>query len=113
MPLTNFVPLPWRIIDFSGDLTLAPVQAFAYLRSEDDGGTQDVTLQPQSLVPLQKGTQVTFKQLGTSTLSLVAGMGVTIQSRGGFLQAADQFSVFSIVLEDADNDIWSAFGDLA
>ncbi len=111
MPLASAGDLAWRIAIFTGDITLTIEDAFAFLQSNTVGGTQTVTIPPNSVVAFEIGTQISFKQLNTAILDFAAGGGVTIQSRGGFVAANGQFAVISIV-QDAAN-IWSLFGDLA
>lgn len=108
-------PLPldlaWRIALFTGDRTLSIDDAFAFLLSNTVGGTQTVTIPPSSDVAFEIGTQISFKQKNTAVLDFAAGVGVTIESRGGLLTANDQFAVMSIVQDSLD--LWSLFGDLA
>ena len=111
MPLSGFL-LRWGFVDFTGARTLVGSDAFQYLRSLDNGGNQNVTLPPAVDVPFQEGTQISFEQLGTSTITFVPGAAVTINSRGGLLVSNGQFAVVSFVLGPT-LDTWTAFGDLA
>lgn len=111
MPLTSRVALAWRIVFFAGDITLSIEDAFAFLLSNTAGGTQTVTIPPNSVVPFEIGTQISFKQANTAVLDFAAGGGVTIESRGALVTAAGQSAVMSIVQDSPD--VWSLFGDLA
>lgn len=103
--------LAWNIITFLGDRTLLLTDAYGYLRSNTVGGTQTVTIPPNSDVAFEIGTQISFEQLNTAILDFAAGGGVTIQSRGGLIAANGQFAVMSIVKDSAN--VWSLFGDTA
>lgn len=112
MPLSNDITafLPWTIITFSVDRALLITDQFNYLILT--GATaRTVTIPPNSDVAFRVGTQISFKQNGTGLLTFAAGGGVTLESRGGLLDANGQFAVMSIVQDSAD--IWSLFGDLA
>ena len=114
MPLSSapdFTTLLWNIITFTGDRTLLLTDEFGFLQSNTVGGTQTVTIPPNSDVDFKRGTQISFEQKNTAVLDILAGVGVTIDSRGAFLTANGQFAVFSIVQDEIDN--WVAFGDLA
>ncbi len=111
MPVSGFL-LAWDFFSFAGDLTLDQSNAFKYGRSIGNGGNQNVTLPPRDDIPFEPGVQLSFEQFGTSTITLVAGAGVTINSRGGLLVSNGQFAVVSIILTPV-LDTWTAFGDLA
>ena len=111
MPAAGFLQ-HWSFVRFTGDRTLVDSDAYKYLQSLDDGGNQNVTLPPAVDLAFQPGTQISFEQLGTSTITLVPGAAVTINSRGALLVSNGPFSVISIVLTET-LDTWTAFGDLA
>lgn len=114
MPLSgapDFTTLLWRIILFTGDRTLLLSDEFAFLQSNTAGGTQTVTIPPNSDVDFSVGMQISFEQKNTALLDIEAGVGVSLDSRGALLTANGQFAVFSIVQDEIDN--WIAFGDLA
>lgn len=83
---------------------------FAFLQSNTAGGTQTVTIPPNSDVNFAVGLQISFEQKNTAILDIESGAGVTLDSRGALLTANGQFAVFSIVQDEIDN--WIAFGDL-
>ena len=103
--------LAWDIVLFTGDRTLSIDDAFAFLQSNTVGGTQTITVPPNSDVDFEIGEQISFKQKNTAVLDIAPGAGVTLESRGALLIASDQFAVFSIVQDSLD--VWSVFGDLA
>ncbi len=111
MPLSSAGDLAWRIVPFLGDITLSAEDAFAFLKSNTAGGTQTVTIPPNSDVAFEPGVQISFEQKNTAALDIAAGIGVTLQSRGGLLNANGQFAVISIVQDEPD--VWVLFGDLA
>ena len=114
MPLSSapdFTTLLWNIITFTGDRTLSLSDAFEFLQSNTAGGTQTITIPPNTDVEFEVGVQISFEQKNTAVLDIAAGVGVTIDSRGALLTANGQFAVFSIVQDEIDN--WIAFGDLA
>lgn len=115
MPLSTQISitpfLSWNIITFTGDRTLLLTDAYGFLRSNTVGGTQTVTIPPNTDVAFEIGTQISFEQFNTAVLDIAPGAGVTLDSRGALLIANDQFAVFSIVQDSLD--VWSVFGDLA
>ena len=111
MPLSEQADLTWRIVTFLGDRTLIASDASALLQSNTVGGTQTVTIPPNSDVPFPIGTQLSLEQKNTAVLDIAAGGGVTIDSRGALLILNGQFAVASIVQDEIDN--WILFGDLA
>lgn len=111
MPLSGLRSLRWGFVSFTGARTLISSDAFQYLRSLDNGGNQNVTLPPAVDLAFEPGTQISFEQVGTSTITLVPGAAVTINSRGALLVSNGQSAVVSIVLGPT-LDTWTAFGDL-
>lgn len=69
------------------------------------------TIPPNSTVPFAIGTIVEFCQLGAGALTIIAGAGVTIRSRGGLLQIAGQYGCASARKRATDE--WVLVGDLA
>lgn len=111
MPLSNAINPLWGILTFTGDRTLLITDRFLFLQANTVGGTQTVTIPPNSTVPFNVGDQLSFEQKNTAVLDIEAGVGVTIDSRGTLLIANGRFAVFSIVQDEIDN--WVLFGDLA
>lgn len=99
----------WEFISFNGDRTLAEVDAFKMLRSIDNGGAQEVTVPPNGDVPFAKGTQISFLQKGTSVLSFVGGIGVTVNVPGQ-PQVARQWGTVTLVQEEINE--WVLLGNL-
>ncbi len=56
------------------------------------------------------GDEITFEQMNTGTVTVVAGTGVTINSRGSRVETNGQFSVASLKFTAADEA--TLFGDL-
>jgi len=102
--------LAWEFVTFSGDRTLVIEDAFKMLQSTDTGGTQDVTIPPNTDVPFALGTQISFEQKGTSTLGFIAGSGVTVDV-AGTLAVNAQFGTVTLVQDEIDN--WVLFGNIA
>lgn len=74
-------------------------------------GANNLTVPPNSSVAFPVGTVIEVAQLGAGTTTLVAGGGVTLQSRGALLNLAGQFAVASI--RKRATDTWLVAGDLA
>lgn len=100
----------WVFVDFTGDRTLQLTDAHRMLRALDNGGTQTVTVPPNSEVDFDIGTQISLRQLGTSTLSVAAGAGVTIDTPST-LDVYAQNGTITLIQEETDR--WSLAGNLA
>lgn len=111
MPLSSTINPIWAILQFTGDRTLLITDKFLLLQANTVGGTQTVTIPPNSEVPFNVGDQMSFEQKNTAVLDIETGVGVNIDSRDALLIANGQFAVFSIVQDEIDN--WVLFGDLA
>lgn len=68
------------------------------------------TIPPNSSVAFPVGTVIEMEQAGAGALSVAAGSGVTINSRGSDLTLAGQYSVAAI--KKVATDTWTLTGDL-
>ena len=110
--LTNAInaQFNWLFIEFSGDRTLNIIDAHKMLQSIDNGGTQTVTIPPNSVVTFDRGTQISFEQKGTSILDFVAGAGVNIDAPGQ-QQVSVQFGTVTLIQDEIDN--WVLLGNIS
>jgi hypothetical protein len=70
----------------------------------------NLTVPPNSSVAFPVGTQIIVLQTGAGATTLVAGSGVTINSKGSNLQLADQWA--GVTLVKRATNTWVAVGDL-
>lgn len=75
------------------------------------GSANTVTVPPNSSVAFPIGTVIGVEQVGAGTTTVVAGAGVTVQSRGGLLALAGQYAVVS--LRKVGTDVWRLAGDVS
>jgi hypothetical protein len=68
------------------------------------------TVPPNSSVAYPVGTEITIEQAGAGALTVTAGSGVTINSRGADLVLAGQYAVAT--LKKVATDTWILTGDL-
>jgi hypothetical protein len=68
------------------------------------------TIPPNSSVAFGIGTQVNIAQLGTGQTSVVAGVGVTLNSAGAKLKLDAQYAVCTCVKTDTNE--WFVVGNL-
>lgn len=101
-------------------LTTVNSQATAYTLVLGDGGALvemtgasavALTVPPNSSVAFPVGTTVVVRQYGAGQVTLTAGAGVTIRSRGGALKLAGQYA--ECTLSKRGTDEWVASGDLS
>lgn len=107
--IAEIADFKWQFINFSGDYTPGFTDAYKMLRSIDDGGAQEVTIPPNAEVPFELGTQISFKQHGTSTLSFVPGIGVTLDSPNS-LEVAGQYGTVTAVQDEPNQ--WFLVGNV-
>lgn len=81
-----------------------------YLRLTNDSAVS-VTVPPDSEVDFRLGKVITLEQAGAGQVTLVPGGGVTLNSSGGSLATADQYSLIS--LKKVAANTWTVFGKLA
>jgi hypothetical protein len=75
-----------------------------------NAGAITFTIPPNSSVAFPVGTVIEMEQSGAGALSVAAGAGVTINSRGADLTLAGQYAVASI--KKVATDTWTLTGDL-
>jgi hypothetical protein len=75
------------------------------------GTAINATIPPNSSVAFPIGTVLEGSTAGTGVLTFVAGGGVTLNSRGGAVTAAGQFSPW--MLKKTATDTWLLMGDIA
>jgi hypothetical protein len=116
-------PGTWVAISVAGGSPAAPVvssqsgtaytaalgDAGAYVRFTN-GAATGFTVPPNSAVAFPVGTVIEVEQAGAGALSVVAGAGVTINSRGGDLTLAGQSG--GAALKKVAADSWTLTGDL-
>jgi hypothetical protein len=76
-----------------------------------NASARTVTVPPNSSVAFPLGTVVEVARLGAGSVTLVAGGGVTINSRGSLLAVGNQYGAVS--LRKIATDTWLLVGDLA
>jgi hypothetical protein len=76
----------------------------------NNASAHTTTVPPNSSVPFPLETTILLRNYGTGAMSIVAGSGVTIRSRGGSLSLAGQYS--SALLTKRGTDEWMLDGDL-
>lgn len=69
-----------------------------------------LNIPPESSVNFPIGTIINGVQLGTGQVTVVAGSGVTVLSRGGILKTNGQYSNFSLIKRASNT--WYLYGDL-
>ena len=69
------------------------------------------TVPPNSSVAYNLGTEIEiFQSVATGHIKLIAGSGVTLNSRHGLVSSSGQFSAIS--LKKIATDEWDVIGDL-
>lgn len=71
----------------------------------------NLTVPPNSSVAFATGTMINVIQIGAGQTTLVAGSGVTINSKGGNLKITGQYS--GVSLYKRASDTWVVVGDLS
>lgn len=77
----------------------------------NNSSASTVTIPPNSSVAFPISTQLVIRCGGAGTVTVVAGAGVTLQSRGGVLGSAGQFAMITCL--KTGTDIWTVAGDIA
>ena len=90
--------------------TLALADANTVVEMNSSSGT-NVTIPPNSSVAFPVGTTVEVVQLGTGTVTLVAGSGVTLRTPTGTLTLRARYSTAG--LRKRASDEWVVTGDLS
>jgi hypothetical protein len=83
--------------------------ANSYIRM-NNAAPLNFTVPPNVLVPFPIGTILEGDQAGAGALTIVAGAGVTLLSRGADLTLFGQYSVFS--MRKVATNTWVVTGDL-
>jgi len=99
-----------QIVSTGSNRTLALSDA-GKLIEFTDSGTETCTVPPNSSVAFPVGTQILVVQEGTGAVTLVAGSGVTINSKDGNLKLSAQYC--GVTLIKRATDTWYAIGDLS
>lgn len=71
----------------------------------------NLTVPPNSSVAFATGTMINVIQIGAGQTTLVAGAGVTVNSKSGNLKITGQYS--GVSLYKRDTNTWVAVGDLS
>lgn len=74
-------------------------------------GANNLTVPPNVDVAIPVGSVICGTQYGAGLTTIVAGSGVTINSLGGALNSAGQYSRFT--LEKVGTNEWYLYGDIA
>lgn len=93
----------------TGSYTLALSNAGQVLEV-NSASAATITIPPNSSVAFPTGTFLEIHQLGAGQVTIAAGAGVTIRTRGGALKSAGQNAVMS--LRKRSTDEWIIAGDL-
>ncbi len=76
-----------------------------------NAGAQTVTVPPDSSVAFAVGTQIILQGILAGVVTLVAGAGVTVNSKGAALAIDGQWAAVTLV--KTATDVWSLIGALA
>lgn len=69
-----------------------------------------LTVNSNAAIPILVRTVVAVEAHGAGKVTVVAGAGVTINSRGGVFSTAGQYAVMQ--LKKVDTDVWTVLGDI-
>lgn len=94
----------------SASYTAAAVDQNGWVRFTG-AGAQVLTIPPNSSVAFPVGTEISFSQAGAGGVTIAAGAGVTINSRGGLVSLAGQYGVGAV--KQVAANLWTLTGDLA
>ena len=97
------------ITDSGTTRTPGLTDASAYILCTHGSG-MTVTLPQDSAVAFPVGTNIIFERNGAGTLTLAAGSGATVRSKGGTLTCADQYTTVAAVKQAANT--WTIFGNI-
>lgn len=76
-----------------------------------NGAAVAFTIPPNSTAAFVIGATITIEQNGAGTVTMTAGAGVTLNSRGGLVATAGQYAVAQI--KKVATDTWTIIGDVA
>ena len=74
------------------------------------GGNVTCSIGTNAVVPIKTGTEYEFFQTSSAGNFYITGSGITINSKGGNIQLAGQFS--AATLKKVGTDEWDLIGDL-
>jgi len=74
-----------------------------------NGSAVTITLPPASVAGWHVGTTLEVYQAGAGQVTVAAGAGVTLRSRGGRYKTADQYAVIALRMRATDE--WVISGD--
>lgn len=95
----------------AGSYTLDLGDTNAYKIIDTSGGAANLTVPPESAQNFDIGTRIYVEQNGANTVTIVAGAGVTVHSRGAVFGIAGSRGVAVLFKKGAD--LWTLTGDLA
>lgn len=101
-----------KLIDFNrqaASYTLVLADA-GKLVEMNNATANNLTVPPNSSVAFPVGTEIPISQYGAGQTTVVAGVGVTINSAGGALKLSSQYSGATLVKVGVDE--WYLFGDI-
>lgn len=75
-----------------------------------NAGSVNLTIPPNSSVAFPVGTQILLRQVGAGQITIVAGAGVTINSRGAAFKLAGQWAYATLI--KVATDTWDVSGDV-
>ncbi len=76
-----------------------------------NGAAVAFTIPPNSSVAFPIGTVITIEQNGAGVVTITAGVGVTLRSRGSLVATGGQYAVAQI--KKVATDTWTIIGDVA
>ena len=112
-------PTTTPAITIDGSIVTANAQVASYVLALADAGKHvtmtsgspmDLTVPPNGTIAFPVGTQILISQLGTGQVTLVPGVGVTINSYSGALKCTGQYAGASII--KLATNTWIAQGNL-
>lgn len=105
----SYGPLLITVSAQTDDYTLALADASRAVEVTK-GSAATVTVPPNASVAFPIGTVIEIVQMGSGTVTIAAGAGVTLRSRDSILSLAGQYAVASIRKRAANE--WVVAGDL-
>lgn len=74
-------------------------------------GAVTATVPPASDVAFEEGCAITFMQAGAGTVTIAAGVGVTVNAVGGATGTSGQYALATLIYEGAD--VWTLCGSIS
>jgi hypothetical protein len=97
------------LTDATGTRTPALTDNRAYIVCTH-GSAMVVTLPKNATVAFPVGANIVFERNGAGTLTFAAESGATVNSKGGTLTCADQYTTVAAV--KIATDTWTIFGNI-